>query len=184
MRLTDPPLGTTRLRAAPRFHLEHESSPSRGARPRQRRIARAALVCGLELGVAAALLLAITSSASAPVAAGERPPLTTEAVAAAPASYRSRDIQVQGRVAAWPKRTGVATGDLRDQGHARLPALVVPADRQRLRAFTVGTMITVHGSVVIPPKSMRLARRRRAARRSPSAPMRGADQGDARDYVG
>ena len=37
--------------------------------------------------------------------------------------------------------------------------VVVPADRQRLRAFTVGTIVKVSGSVVIPPDSRRLARR-------------------------
>jgi hypothetical protein len=117
-------------------------------------------VGGLELGVAAALLLVITSSASAPVGAGEQPPLTTEAVAAAPASYRSRDIQVQGRVAAWPKRIRSRDrGTFVIKGTRGSRLLVVPADRQRLRAFMVGTMITVHGSVVIPPKSKRLARR-------------------------
>jgi hypothetical protein len=129
-------------------------------RHRSRRVARALLVCGLELSVAVALVLVISNRASAPAGTATPPPLTTEAVAASPAAYRSREIHVRGRVADWPdriKRRDEGTFVIEGTRGARL--LVVPAGKQRLRAFTIGTTVRVSGSVVIPPDSERLARR-------------------------
>ena len=127
---------------------------------RRRRIARVLLVGGLELAAAAALVSVIANSSSAPAGAADTPPLTTETVAAKPAAYRSRDIQVQGRVADWPeriKRRDEGTFVIEGARGARL--LVVPAEAQRLQAFKVGTTVLVSGSLVIPPDSERLARR-------------------------
>lgn len=107
------------------------------------------------------MVLAVSDSASTPAGAASPPPLTTEAVAARPTAYRGRDLQVRGRVAAWPERiksTDRGTFVIEGTRGARL--VVVPAVRRRLRAFKVGTTVLVSGSVVVPPKSKRLAARR------------------------
>ena len=142
----------------PQTHMS--ISPRHRSRRRRPRIARALLVGGLELGAAAALVSVIANSASAPAGAADTPPLTIRAVAAEPAVYRSRDIQVRGRVADWPeriKRRDEGTFVIEGARGARL--LVVPADRQRLQAFKVGTTVSVSGVLVIPPGSKRLAHR-------------------------
>ena len=149
------------IRAAPHAHMY--TTPRHRSERRQRRrrrVARALLVCGFELAVAAALVLVISNSASAPAGTGEPTRLTTEAVAASPAAYRSRDLQVRGRVAEWPKRINSHDqGTFVIEGSRGARLVVVPADQRQLRAFTVGTTVLVSGSVVIPPDSERLARR-------------------------
>jgi hypothetical protein len=111
------------------------------------------------LGAAAGSSLLIRATPATPADA-PNPPLKTETVAAAPASFRSQDVRVQGEVADWPtriKHRDRGTFVMQETEGARL--LVVPADGERLRAFKVGTAIVVHGRVVIPPDSRRLARR-------------------------
>jgi hypothetical protein len=85
----------------------------------------------------------------------------TDAVAASPATHRGGDVQIRGRVAEWPqeiRRRDQGTFVLEGSDGGRL--LVVPADHERLRAFTVGTTVKVSGSILIPPDSKHLARRR------------------------
>jgi len=122
------------------------------------RIARAGLLAALEIGVAVALVLLVRTT---PVTTAEAPkPLTAQAVAAEPATFRSQDVRVLGTVVEWPtriERRDAGTFVLAGTKDARL--LVVPAGDMRLTAFRVGTNVIVHGSVVIPPDSSRLARR-------------------------
>ena len=139
---------------------------------RRRRIARVLLVGGLELAAAAALVSVIANSSSAPAGAADTPPLTTETVAAKPAAYRSRDIQVQGRVADWPeriKRRDEGTFVIEGARGARL--LVVPAEAQRLQAFKVGTTCSCPAHWSSRPTASVSRAGRRAGPRSPSAPM-------------
>lgn len=122
------------------------------------RLARAGLLAALEIGLAFALLLLLRTT---PVPVAEAPkPLPTRAVAAEPASFRSQEVRVLGRVVEWPtriKRRDAGTFVLGGAKDARL--LVIPAGDARLTAFRVGTNVIVDGSVVIPPDSDRLARR-------------------------
>jgi hypothetical protein len=125
------------------------------------RIVRAGLVFMLEVGAAIALLLAIRTDPTTPSPEPNRP-LATTAVAAQPADYRSEPVRVQGAIAERPTRLSK-----RDRGafvlegeDERSRLLVVFADdAQPQPRLKIGTDVIVHGSVVIPPHSRRLARR-------------------------
>jgi hypothetical protein len=132
------------------------------SRPRPAsRIARAGLVFMLEVGAAIALLLAIRTDPATPAPEPDRP-LSTTTVAAEPADYRSAPVRVQGAIAERPIRLSK-----RDRGafvlegeDERSRLLVVFADDAgRKPRLKIGTDVIVHGSVVIPPDSRRLARR-------------------------
>jgi hypothetical protein len=131
-------------------------------RPRlAHRIARAGLLAALEVGAAIALVLALRADPAAPAPEVDRP-LSTRAVAAEPAAYRSAPVRVQGAVAERPIRLSK-----RDRGafvlegaDERSRLLVVYADdAERRPRPKLGTQAIVHGTVVIPPESRRLARR-------------------------
>jgi len=125
------------------------------------RIVRAGLLVTLEVGVVIALLLAIRTDPAAPSPEPDRS-LSTTAVAAEPADYRSAPVRVQGAIAERPIRLSK-----RDRGafvlegeNERSRLLVVFADdAERQPRFKIGTDVIVHGTVVIPPDSRRLARR-------------------------
>ena len=125
------------------------------------RIVRAGLVFMLEVGAAIALLLAIRTDPATPSPEPDRP-LATTAVAAEPAAHRSAPVRVQGAIAERPLRLSK-----RDRGafvlegeDERSRLLVVLADdAERQPRFKVGTDVIVHGTVVTPPDSRRLASR-------------------------
>lgn len=125
------------------------------------RIARAGLLATLEVGVVIALLLAIRTDSAAPSPETQRP-LSTTTVAQQPASYRSQPIRVHGAIVERPTRIskhdrGAFVVEGEDQ---RSRLLVVPADGYKRQAtLRIGTHVIVHGTVVIPPDSPRLAGR-------------------------
>lgn len=136
----------------------YTSLPVRRKRPIWR-VTRSAIVLGVQAAVAFALVTAITSPASAPT---DRVPesLSADDIAAEPASFRSREVTVAGRVRPRPER--VSKQDrwafvLEGARDGRL--LVVANEGARLPNWRAGTAVVVRGTVVIPPDSPRLARR-------------------------
>ena len=99
--------------------------------------------------------------ASAIEAQPEPGTLGAETVAAEPQSFRSRALEVEGIVGQRPTRI-----QKRDRGtfvllgrRRAMRLLVVPARRGTLTGFRAGTPVVVRGTVVIPPRRSRLARR-------------------------
>ena len=142
----------------PARSYSYTSLPVRRKRPFWR-VARSALVLGLQAAVAFALVTAITGTPSAPA---DRAPASFSAddIAADPASFRSREVTVAGRVRPRPER--VSKQDrwafvLEGARDGRL--LVVPGEGATLPNWRAGTAVVVRGAVVIPPDSRRLARR-------------------------
>jgi hypothetical protein len=116
-------------------------------------------VLGLEAAAAFALISAITGPSSAPADVAPAP-LGADEVAAAPASFRSGDVTVAGRIRPRPER--VSKQDRRAfvlEGARDGRLLVVPAQGAKLPNWRAGTAVVVRGAVVIPPDSRRLARR-------------------------
>lgn len=120
---------------------------------------RAALVLALEVCVAVVIVSLIKTAPSAPA---DVPPEATgaDAVAAHPREFKGGPVDVKGRIVERPKR--VSESDRRafvlagpDGGRL----LVVPADDARLTLFRKGVTVIVRGTIVIPPKSKRLAQR-------------------------
>jgi hypothetical protein len=136
--------------------VHHPSSPRLASR-----IVRAGVLVTLEVCVAIALLLAIRTDSATPSPEPDRP-LSTVAVAAEPKDYRAAPVRVQGAIAERPLRLSE-----RDRGafvlegeDERARLLVVFADDNRRHPrLKIGTDVVVHGTVVIPPDSRRLARR-------------------------
>ncbi len=132
------------------------------AAPRRRtahRLSRAGFVIALEAAVAVALVTMIRD-ASAIQAPPEPRALGAETVAAHPERFRSRTIEVEGIVGRRPTRI-----EWRDRGtfvllgKRRMRLLVVPAREATLAGFRAGTPVVVRGTVVVPPRRSRLARR-------------------------
>jgi hypothetical protein len=122
-------------------------------------VARSAIVLGLQAAVAFALVTAITGPTSAPADRGPAS-LSADDIAAEPASFRSREVTLAGRVRPRPER--VSKQDrwafvLEGARDGRL--LVVPDEGVRLPNWRPGTAVVVRGTIVIPPDSPRLARR-------------------------
>jgi hypothetical protein len=133
----------------------------RGARaaPSPRRLARAAFLLALQVGVAVALVVVVRSATATPA---ERPvsAIGVDAVAQDPASFRGNALTLRGRVVERPIRVSARDrGTFVIAGSRGERLLVVPADRRRLRGFRTGVEVIVRGTVVIPPDSRRLARR-------------------------
>jgi hypothetical protein len=124
-----------------------------------RRVVRSAFVLGLEAAAAFALVSAISTPSSAPAHVPPSP-LDVEAVAAAPADYRTAEVTVAGRIRPRPER--VSKQDRRAfvlEGTHDGRLLVVPADDAKLPGYRAGTKVIVRGTIVIPPASSRLANR-------------------------
>jgi hypothetical protein len=131
-------------------------------RPRlARRIARAGLLATFEVGAAIALVLALRTDPAAPAPEVDRP-LSTRAVVAEPAAYRSMPVRVQGAVAERPVRLSKRDRGafvLEDADERSRLLVVFTDDAERPPRPKLGTQVIVRGTVVIPPESRRLARR-------------------------
>jgi hypothetical protein len=144
----------------------------RARRRRALRVARAGLVGALEGAAVVAIVVVVRHAPDAP--AEPAAPLTAATIAADPAHYRSREVQIRGAIIDRPTR--VAAKDdgafVLASGHGgRL--LVVAADDADLLTLRVGTVVLVDGTVVVPPDSKRLADRatsRTAVARRAGAP--------------
>jgi hypothetical protein len=128
-------------------------------KPRPRlRLARAAFVLSLEIGVAVALVWVVHAAPA--TLDPQEPAVGADAVAADPTSFRAGQTTVRGRIVERPLRLSE-----RDRGAFVMAGatggrlLVVPADGAPLLRIRRGTTVVVRGTVVIPPNSRRLERR-------------------------
>jgi hypothetical protein len=125
-----------------------------------RSIVRAACVLALEVCVAIMIVSMIRDAPSAAPAEEPAGPASADAVAADPRGFRGGDVEVEGRIVERPKRVSVEDRRafvLAGPGGGRV--LVVPADDAKLTLFRKGVDVVVSGTVVVPPKSKKLARR-------------------------
>ena len=133
---------------------------ARRRRVRAGRLARAAVLLVLEVGVAA-LIFSLIRQDPAPADAPAVAVVGADAVAAEPASYRSAgELRVRGRILEYPVRISARDrGTFVLVGETGSHLVVVPEQDTKLRAFRAGVGVVVRGNVVIPPTSKRLARR-------------------------
>ena len=128
----------------------------RTRRRRARRVLRAGFIVMLEVSIVLLLLMAVRAT---PVPPAEAAVLGAQAVADDPATYRSRSLEVQGVVGERPARIRREDrGAFFLEGAEGGRVLVVPSKAIRLTAFRNGTTVLVRGTVVVPPRSGRVAR--------------------------
>jgi hypothetical protein len=125
-----------------------------------RSVVRAAIVLALEVCVAVVIVSLIRGAPASAPADEPSGPASADAVAHDPSGFRGGEVDVEGRIVERPKR--VSEQDRRAfvlAGPRGGRLLVVPADHAKLTLFRTGVDVVVSGTVVVPPKSKRLARR-------------------------
>jgi hypothetical protein len=133
--------------------------PARRRRASIGRLARSGVLLALELAVAV-LIVSLIRQEPAPAEAPTKLVAGADAVAADPASFRTGEQRVRGRVLDYPTRISSRDrGTFILAGESGRRLAVVPAKRTKLASFRAGVPVIVRGTVVIPPDSKRLARR-------------------------